>query len=116
VTLDGSLPLGGRFLELDVTQLDPGTGTASWIRPTVYRITAWWATDAFLAVALGLLAGSALVAVGVVPLPDQRVLRLLTPSAVAVTLMAAAAVQQAEAIAEVALPIWSGALRVVGFR
>jgi hypothetical protein len=113
VTLSGALPLGGRLLELDVTQLEPGTGTASWIRPTVYRATDWWAAEAFLVIGLGLLAASALVVFRVVNTRDERALRWLNPAAVSIPLMAAGAVQLVEAVAEVALPVWSFALRLL---
>jgi hypothetical protein len=108
VDLGGTIPIGGRFLELSVRQLGPGTGTASWAQPTVYRASEWWAVEAFLLLGAAAVVGSGLAGAGIVRLPPW-----LNPGLAAVALLAAAAVQQAEAMLEVAMPIWAGAVELV---
>jgi hypothetical protein len=113
VTLSGPIPIGARFLELDVVQLGAGSDTASWVQPTLQRASLWWVTEAILLLALVLVLAAGLVASGVIRRWDQRTVRWLSPTGVSIPLLAAAAVQQAEAMLEVAMPVWSGAVELV---
>lgn len=108
VALSGQIPIGGRFLELSVRQLGPGPGVASWAQPTVYRASEWWLVEAFLLLGVVAVVASGLAASGVLQLHP-----LLNPGLAASALLAAAAVQQAEAMLEEAMPIWSGAVELV---
>jgi len=109
VTLDGQIPIGTRLLELDVVQLGPGSGTAAWIRPTVQRLSIWWLTEVLLLVAPALVVGARLADSPAISLGNQRMALWLVPTGATFALLAAAAVQQGEATAEVAAPIWFGA-------
>jgi hypothetical protein len=106
--LDGQIPIGTRFLELDVVQLGPGSGTAAWTHPTLERASIWWATEALLLMSLGILVASGLVGAGVI-----RLHPLVNTALVAIALLAAGAVQVAEAMWEVATPVWAAAAELV---
>jgi hypothetical protein len=106
--LDGTIPLGGRFLELSVRPVGLSSGTASWIQPTVERVSWWWAVDALLLLAAGALVASFLAGAGVKQVPGFLNLGLAT-----VAILGAAGVQVAEAMLEVAVPVWSGAVELV---
>lgn len=112
-SLNGSIPLGTRLLELSAQPLGPGYATASWSHPTISRLTAWWLVDALLIGAMGLAAAWPLSATGLVKTRGPNLVTQLKANVVLVPLLAAAAAQQIEATLSVALPAWSYVGRLV---
>ncbi len=107
-TLEGLIPVGGRFLELSVRPVGLGSGSASWTQPAVERASQWWAVDALLLIALVALVASSLAGAGVTQLPG-----FFNLGVAAAAILSAAGVQVAEAMLEVAVPVWSGAVELL---
>jgi hypothetical protein len=110
----GRIPIGARLLQLTVSQNGAGSATFSWMQPSVQRATAWWAVEIFLAAA----AACVIVAWAVWAIRSLRAalaptFRLAGTRLAPAALLAAAAVQQAEATGALLIPSWSFAARLL---
>lgn len=111
-TITGDIPIGTRLLELAVTQQGSGGASASWIQPTVERASLWWLVEALLAAGALLILVSGALLLGLAA-PAMLNFDLLARRLVPAALLAAAAVQEAEAAATLLLPSWSFVFRLL---
>jgi len=113
VTISGQIPLGTRLLELTVRQTGTGTAIASWIQPTVFRASAWWAVDGFLLLALVMIVISATATLGVLKFDAHPWLGRASPALISTALLAAAALQQFEATSALLVPSWAYGVQLI---
>lgn len=113
VSIDASIPLGTRLLELSVQPQGSRTATASWSHPTIYRLTGWWAVEVLLIAALSLVAAWSFASTGMLRTRGAALASRLKPQWALIVLVAAGAVQQIEATMAIALPAWSYAARLL---
>jgi hypothetical protein len=101
VGLDADVPAGTRLLDLSVQPAQSTAETATWTHPTLERFTVWWVVEVLLLLAVAAMTAAVLTSrVG------------LAGAAVAI-LLGAAAIQQLEATAAIALPGWLYAARLL---